>query len=470
MNLVIEVGMGLAFVFALVAIISSGLQEFLSAILNLRGKTLWEGVQSMLQANAPANAKAVASGDVPDPKKADSAEAAAAVSGANPQALAPTSKDEAHLPVQVSPGVLLEAAMRAHPLITGLVPDRFGPLGLVQWMRGTRRPGADIGSAKPSYLQASTFATVLADKIGECWNGGRRGFDDFALAVGVMPDCALKTILRGMIRDTQGDPAKLRVAIEAWYDETMERVTGWYKRRMQLMLMVIGLLVAGLMNIDAIHLTSALSTQPGLREAIADKAATAARNVPEEDKTAPDKAANDQKKATQASEKLRDLNLPIGWVGGRPIMGFGDGCLMIAGWLITALAASLGAPFWFDLINKLVPLRSAGVKPPEAPKPPLSNTATRTRGYGVSREIGTSNALREEPFRAALNDYEAYSISADEIIQIKRTLGVRNANAETPALDQETRDAIQKKQQEMEWPASGQLSAQWVDMLRTGGI
>jgi hypothetical protein len=32
------------------------------------------------------------------------------------------------------------------------------------------------------------------------------------------------------------------------------------------------------------------------------------------------------------------------------------------GWLITALAVSLGAPFWFDLLNKVMKLRTAGTK------------------------------------------------------------------------------------------------------------
>ena len=35
----------------------------------------------------------------------------------------------------------------------------------------------------------------------------------------------------------------------------------------------------------------------------------------------------------------------------------------ILGWLITALAVSLGAPFWFDLLNRLVKLRGTGTKP-----------------------------------------------------------------------------------------------------------
>ena len=34
-----------------------------------------------------------------------------------------------------------------------------------------------------------------------------------------------------------------------------------------------------------------------------------------------------------------------------------------AGWFMTGLALSLGAPFWFDLLSKFVNIRGAGVKP-----------------------------------------------------------------------------------------------------------
>lgn len=476
MSLAIDVGIGLAFVFALVALMCTGLQEMLSASLNLRGKTLWEGVQSMLQANAPANVRAVASGNVPGPTEAGAALAAAAATGADPRVVAPTSAGEAGQPVDESAGMLLAAAMRVHPLITGLVPDRFGLRGLVEWMRGTRLPKADIGSAKPSYLQASTFATVLADKIGEAWKGGSQGFNDFGMAVAAMPECALKNVLQGMVRDTQGDAAKLRAHVEAWYDETMVRVSGWYKRRVQVLLLLVGVALAGLMNIDAIHLAGALATQPGLRTALADRAAAAAVAAHQAkaaagagNQAAAGDTAEPERTAIAARKALQDLTLPIGWTGGRPVAGMLDALLMILGWLITGFAASFGAPFWFDLIGKVAPLRSAGGKPAAAPEPALANVNTVPIAATPQWSAASPGVTAAEPFRAALNDYEAHSLSAGDIVQIKRMLGVGRPGAETSTLDQDTRDAIRKKQEAMGWPASGELSARWVGQLRTGG-
>jgi len=436
MSTAIDVGIGLGFVFALVALICTGLQEMVSATLNLRGKTLWEGVESMLQAQSQRAAEAAA-------KKSNTP--------------VPTGQADG------SPGMQLTRAIQAHPLIRGLIPDRFGMFGFLAWIFGMRQPSTDIGNAKPSYMQASTFATALADQIGKEWKGGSRRFDDLGLAVANMPDGDLKTILQGMVRDTQGDPAKLRATIEAWYDETMVRVGGWYKRRVQSLLLLIGLVVAGAMNVDAIHIGAALATQPELRKSVADRATAAAQAYKDE----PSLGA--EERAAKAEQKLRDLNLPIGWTGGRPVKDQWDMVAMIVGWLVTALAASFGAPFWFDLIGKLVPLRSAGAKPPSVPEPPAetqSASFTAATNVALAPKPGETQSM---PFLAALNDYEANGLAAAEILEIKRLLGIEGAGAQKAVLDQPTRDAIVEKQAAMKWPQSGQLSASFVKALRTGG-
>jgi hypothetical protein len=56
--------------------------------------------------------------------------------------------------------------------------------------------------------------------------------------------------------------------------------------------------------------------------------------------------------------------------------------MVVCGWLLTALAASLGAPFWFDMLSRFVNIRNAGKAPSEkdptasakAPAPTSLNT------------------------------------------------------------------------------------------------
>ena len=49
---------------------------------------------------------------------------------------------------------------------------------------------------------------------------------------------------------------------------------------------------------------------------------------------------------------------------------FWDWLRKVAGWLLTAFAVSLGAPFWFDLLNRFINLRVSGKAPEEKPKKP----------------------------------------------------------------------------------------------------
>jgi hypothetical protein len=84
--------------------------------------------------------------------------------------------------------------------------------------------------------------------------------------------------------------------------------------------------------------------------------------------------------------QINTLGLPIGWrlcadttsTLATPLLWCGSnagwsalGFLgMLFGWMITAAAVSLGAPFWFDILKRFVSIRSAGKAPEEAPLKP----------------------------------------------------------------------------------------------------
>ena len=120
----------------------------------------------------------------------------------------------------------------------------------------------------------------------------------------------------------------------------MERVSGGYKRRTQLICLILGLLIAAFLNIDSVHLFQSLWQHPTLAAQI---------SMPN---------------STDAAEALNGLKaLPIGW---KEVPAFDAGLLLLfAGWLVTASSALFGAPFWFDLLQRMVQLRGTGKKPDE---------------------------------------------------------------------------------------------------------
>jgi len=58
----------------------------------------------------------------------------------------------------------------------------------------------------------------------------------------------------------------------------------------------------------------------------------------------------------------------LGWRDAGDLKDVSKWAERIIGWLLTILAVSLGAPFWFDVLNRFMNLRSAGNAPSEKGK------------------------------------------------------------------------------------------------------
>ncbi|MBN2226974.1 MAG: hypothetical protein JW763_06385 [candidate division Zixibacteria bacterium] len=170
------------------------------------------------------------------------------------------------------------------------------------------------------------------------------------------------TVARTEAKNWDDALAKFRMSIENWYDDAMARVSGWYKRKTQLIVFYLGVVVVCAFNLDSMMIADTLYHDSSAREAIVSMAAQTA-----EDETLL------QSDSTYARVEyfvtaLDKLPLPIGWIGSSPEIDdprefpeFGwPWVYKLLGLLFTVLAVSLGAPFWFDVLNKLMQLRSSG--------------------------------------------------------------------------------------------------------------
>ncbi len=198
-----------------------------------------------------------------------------------------------------------------------------------------------------------------------------------------------------------------RKNVEEWFDNSMERMSGWYKRWAQKRIFVIGLALALLLNVDSIALAEHLWREPAVRQALI---ATSEKFVIENKDGANPEAVEPEEAIKQFQERFKGLTLPIGWVletydgdkkvklfanedevvgicpqidrdkyraGVQPVFcyeikdpptsGFEISTKML-GILFTALATMQGAPYWFDILKKLINVRSSGVNPAEKPK------------------------------------------------------------------------------------------------------
>jgi hypothetical protein len=358
---ILEVAISLSFLFCLLSLFATVVQELLASTFRLRGKMLYEGVRHLL--------------------------------------------DDANTSTWVK-------TFYAHPLVRYMA----------------KQTGKRGFTPRPSYLSKATFITAFRELIREK-----------ALAAGVDPDSNAKAlwqfiltegasslpestrkVLQAFWREAAGDLEAFEKRVGSWFDDTMERVSGWYKRQAQHIALALGLTIALIMNVDTLAIAKKLANDTQARQAITlqavqfanDSAAFAPLdsipypNVALDSGTAAnnwDVWAKRTDSLVQSGKKVgvqldaAKSSLGLGWrrdpvcddagvtyplcllmsnlrsefcigrpgVCQAPSLGAFTFFLIfkILGYAATACAIALGAPFWFDLLSKLVKLRGSGQRP-----------------------------------------------------------------------------------------------------------
>ncbi len=235
-----------------------------------------------------------------------------------------------------------------------------------------------------SYVDPGLLARML---VGTLSADGTGGVSVSAITDNIkkLPEGNLKIQLQGLVVTTTNSIEDMTAAVSQWVDRSLTMLGEHYKRWLQIISFGIGLLVASAFNIDTIALSDRLYSNKEARDEIATYTLsiteqTDGASVAECMKTDKDKRKEETKciplLGLVGAIELKNSNLgsiPIGWnkqswddlVSARDICKW---IFAIIGWILTALAVSLGAPFWFDLLNNLVNIRHSMVKP-QAQKP-----------------------------------------------------------------------------------------------------
>lgn len=349
MNLsaVIGVAIGLAFMYLLLSMICSTLQEWGAAVMKRRAAYLRKGLAALLN----------------DRGKEGLDETGPAVT----QLLQ-------HPIIQslMTRSLVKDEAQKSS---LSYLPARNFVVGLLEtFAAGVLAPGADVETELQKLEVKDAQGSILPEQTK-----------------------ALKASLLGLARRANNDREKFLQGAEQWYDDTMDRVSGWYKRHTQVVVIIIAVLVTLILNINTVIVGKELYEDAGLREAVSAAAevyvATHERPTAATETTATTTAATTtvdpkqedadyRKRMDDQVDQLNSLNLPIGWRWQTPadaknpdaekglptslLDAIGEAVQKPGtwfGWLLTVIALSLGAPFWFDMLMKVVNVRTNGPKP-----------------------------------------------------------------------------------------------------------
>ncbi|MDA5634273.1 MULTISPECIES: hypothetical protein [Rhizobium/Agrobacterium group] len=202
---------------------------------------------------------------------------------------------------------------------------------------------------------------------------------------GIVLPAGIKDVLAAALATGEQDIARVRDHIAVWFDTAMDRLGGDYKRQLRLISLGVGLVVAVGLNADSIAVGKAVWNDSGheIVRQVSERASGLLQNacaVPSNSSGGGDEAGEQISCQMRLISKQVDglRPLPIGWgqdavTASRQDIAAGatearassslDMASKLVGWLITALALSLGAPFWFDILNKVMNIRGSGAPP-----------------------------------------------------------------------------------------------------------
>jgi hypothetical protein len=224
---ILEVIIGIVFIYVLLSLLATTVNELIQTFLfSARGRDLEKAIVSMLSDRKPLEESPVKGNN---PNKS--------IGEDNNQK---TSKKD------------LAEEFYAHPLIT-----KFAKQG---------------DNNKPSYISRTTFSKVLIDLLSIPDKAYSTVNEIKSVVEQLPPDNKTRALLLSLIKDAGDDIVTLRVSFENWYDEMMDRALGWYKRRVQRALLIIGLCISAILNADTFNIVRNLSSNPDARAKIVKQA------------------------------------------------------------------------------------------------------------------------------------------------------------------------------------------------------
>jgi hypothetical protein len=218
MSLALDVGIGLVFLYLLLALLVTTLQELAASVLSLRAKQLYDTIAGMIEGK---------------------------------------------------PGDPFVEQLYGHPLIKNLSDRSFVKGARDKW----------IGGGLPSYIPSKTFTLAFLDllrgKAASNVTGADQALTGARELVATLPFPDLKKTLELLLdsaerleQDVDKQAQVFSAHIEQWFNDRMARASGWYKRKAQLISFVLALGVSIVCNASTFKVADRLWHDSSLRASV----------------------------------------------------------------------------------------------------------------------------------------------------------------------------------------------------------
>lgn len=219
---------------------------------------------------------------------------------------------------------------------------------------------------EPEYMAAQKFSAAVFDILATGSTDDDR-YQAIKARIELMNDSAVKTRLLKILESSAEELETMRDKVETWFNDNMEAVTKWYRKRMRTFVSFVGIAIVTILNADTIHVAKNLWTDNDMRQATVSAAKSYSASLEQRmaDVPADSAALTFGETISQIESDINQTKvLPIGWVAkdipggagfdGDPILFW---LMKVLGLLLTVGAVSLGAPYWYGMLKSLLNLR-----------------------------------------------------------------------------------------------------------------
>ena len=225
----------------------------------------------------------------------------------------------------------------------------------------------------PSWVSKDTFTAILADFLGA-------GGEELEKKIEALDEGDLKRMMQFLFRQSGGDPVRFKKEAGMWFDEIMTRASEWYKRNLKWWLFGVGFVLALIFNVDTIQVYQNISASSTVQKYLVDLATNYTEKV--DSVAGPNLNLTLDQSIVRLDSALQQIEyisspLGLGWQSIEEKRGVPWWLIKLAGLLLTAISVTFGAPFWFDLLRRLLSLRGGvsaekTTEPQPAPAPPTA--------------------------------------------------------------------------------------------------
>ncbi len=240
------------------------------------------------------------------------------------------------------------------------VCDRFYEHSYFRQLSSATKPKS--GLKLPIWVEKGTFSSVLADVLTP-----RNSNLSIPERINLVENSDLRKVLDFLWRQSSGDVATFQKKVEEWFDDVMARAKDWFGDTTKWRLFYIGLALAAVLNADTLQIYKSLSVNAALRDELVEQAEGFVKDRdsvpsgPDTTKTF-EQAKADFQVTQQVYVETVQSPLGLGWSSTTELPAdFWAWLIKFAGWVITGIAVTLGAPFWFDMLRKLLALKGGTV-------------------------------------------------------------------------------------------------------------